>query len=415
MKNNYILGAFLFSTFLSAQLNFTPVNIKTTDMLYDKKTDRIYVAIASTNGSNGNSIGVINPHTKSLESTVYVGSDPTVLAISDDSKYIYVGFSGTSTVRRYNVDSKTAEIQFSLGSNTSGPLYANDIKVMPGTNTTIAVSKMQGGTSAPFKGVAIYDEGVQRPTVTMNPNNFTYDSADKIVFPESSLIYGLSTSFSSSQPFRKISVTSNGATDTNSNVYGLTSTARDIEFFENKIYATNGQVVDNLGSNAYLSGTYNSVNGAFSIDSSNRIISFISYYPQTFKRFNLDTYTLIDTTEIQDSENKIATIYCGAGCYAFSTANKIYFATDPILQTGDLTNTSNFTVFPNPASDFININLDKNIKIINIKLADSSGRIIINKDSNDNKLSLKGLKKGLYYITVQDNYGRVHHSKIIKD
>lgn len=415
MKKNYFLLPLLFAGLASAQLNFTALEIKSTDMLYDKITDRIYVAISGANGANGNSIGIINPRTRVLESTTYIGSEPSVLAISDDSKYIYVGFTGTGTVRRYNVQTKAAEIQFSMGNNNSGSLYAKDIRVMPGTNSTIAVSKMQTGTSAPFKGVAIYDNGVQRPVTTFNPNDFTYDSADKIVFPTSSTIYGLSTSFSSSQPFRTIAVSATGAVDTNTNIYGLTNTASDIEFFENKIYATNGQVVDNLGPNAFVSGTYNSVNGPFSINAENRIISFVINYPYSFKRFNLDNFTLIDTTTIQDSDNKLANISCGSGCYAFNTANKIYFSQDPSLATNNVVKNNSLSIYPNPVKDVVNIKTESNITVVNAQLIDVSGKIIFNSNISEGKLDLSGVEKGIYFLKATDKYGKIHNTKLIKN
>ena len=93
MKKNYSILILLIPIFSLAQFNVNIVNVITNDLVYDSNTDRIYVSIPSLNGSNGNSIGIINPDTNILENTVFIGSEPTVLAISNDGQYIYSGFS----------------------------------------------------------------------------------------------------------------------------------------------------------------------------------------------------------------------------------------------------------------------------------------------------------------------------------
>ena len=159
-----IIGA---STLTYAQLQVNTLNLTTNDLVYDSVTNKIYASIPSANGANGNSIGIINPITRVLENTVFIGSEPTILAISDNGQYIYSGFSGTSTVRRFDVSSQTAGIQFSLGSDSStGSYYAEDIEVMPGQATTIAISRKNNGFSPRHEGVVIYDNNVMRPTTT---------------------------------------------------------------------------------------------------------------------------------------------------------------------------------------------------------------------------------------------------------
>ncbi len=88
-----ILGT---SSLTFAQLQVNTLNLTTNDLVYDLVTNKIYASIPSANGSNGNSIGVINPNTYLLENTIFIGSEPTVLAISDNGQYIYSGFSGSS-------------------------------------------------------------------------------------------------------------------------------------------------------------------------------------------------------------------------------------------------------------------------------------------------------------------------------
>ena len=74
MKKNYLLLFFILPMFAFSQFEINTVDVTTNDLIYDSKTDRIYVSIPSSNGSNGNSIGVINPTNYTLENTIFIGS-----------------------------------------------------------------------------------------------------------------------------------------------------------------------------------------------------------------------------------------------------------------------------------------------------------------------------------------------------
>lgn len=95
-----------------------------------------------------------------------MGSEPNKLAISDDGKYLYTGLDGSAAVRRVNIPAKAAEIQFSLGSGLCGQFLAEDIVVLKNNPNSVAISKRNTGCSPRHEGVAIYDDGVQRPTMT---------------------------------------------------------------------------------------------------------------------------------------------------------------------------------------------------------------------------------------------------------
>lgn len=183
----FLLLLFFASSFTSfCQLQVNTIDISTNDLVYDANTDRIYVSIPSENGSNGNSIGVINPTTNKLENTIFIGSEPTVLAIADNGEYIYCGFSGSSTIRRFKVASQTSGIQFSLGTDSStGSYYAEDIEVMPNAPRTIAVSRKNNGFSPRHEGVAIFDDAVMRKNTTSD-----HTGSNKIEFTEQNSLIG---------------------------------------------------------------------------------------------------------------------------------------------------------------------------------------------------------------------------------
>ena len=140
------------------------------DLVYDAQTDRIYASVPSTNGANGNSIGIINPHTAQLDTTIFIGSEPGKLALSDDGTYLYVALNGAAGVRRFAVPTRQAGLQFPLGSDAfTGLYYVEDTAVMPGKPQTITVSRRNTGFCTRYEGVAIYDDDVRRSAVTQDP------------------------------------------------------------------------------------------------------------------------------------------------------------------------------------------------------------------------------------------------------
>src|SRR6185369_12644383 len=111
------------------------VPILASDLIYDPVTQRLYAASPSRAGSSGNSVVPINPTNGSIGSSIFVGSEPSKLARSDNGQYLYVGLDGSSAVRRVSLATQTADLQFSLGTGiiSSGqPNLVADIEVAPG-------------------------------------------------------------------------------------------------------------------------------------------------------------------------------------------------------------------------------------------------------------------------------------------
>lgn len=221
------------------------VTLATNDLIYDKASQKIYASVPSSAGSIGNSITSIDPVTGSIGSSVTVGSEPTKLAISDNGQFLYVGLDGTGAVRRFNLASQTAELQFSLGSDPfSGPYYADDIEVLPGNPQAVAIARMYKTVSPRAAGVAIYDDGVQRPTTT--PGHF--QGSNVIEFSAlSSRLYGYNgetTLFA----FHRMTVDASGVSllDIFDSFMGdlISGFGVDIKFDGGRIYTTTGRVID---------------------------------------------------------------------------------------------------------------------------------------------------------------------------
>ena len=396
---------------LFAQLQVNTVSVTTNDLVYDGVTNKIYASIPSSNGTNGNSIGIINPNTHLLESTIFIGSEPTVLAISDNGQYIYSGFSGTSTVRRFNVATLTPEIQFTLGSDAStGPNYAEDIEVMPSQPNTIAVSRKNNGYSPRHEGVAIYDDGVVRPTTTPD-----HTGSNKIEFTSSTSLIGYNNE-STEYGIRRLSVNANGVSNISVSQSVLTNFYLDFIYYNNKMYATNGKVVD-ITTTPFVSGQFNNALGPVVYDTYYNRVCFASTDGSgniTFNRYNPDTFLLVDSLPISQAFGTPKSIItCGNGCYAFNTNdNKVVIIKDSTLGTDAFNNKAKVSFYPNPTSDYVSI-VSVN-EIIEVNVFDLNGREMNNLIFNNNKINLESLNAGIYLVKIVDINGNTSIDKIIK-
>ena len=209
--------------------------LKANDLAYDAVRGVIYASVPEVSGTTGNSIATIDPATGAVVSSVYAGSDPNKLALSDDASTLYVGLNGANAVRQFSLPGMNFVRQFSLGSSTAdGPRFVEDIDVMPGHPETVAVARQNVGSSAVHEGVAIFDNGVQRPLTTQ-----TFSGSDEIVFGSPTRIYGLGTSIFFG--FHQLAVSAAGVTEetvTPSTFIG------GIQFDGGRVYVSDGHIVD---------------------------------------------------------------------------------------------------------------------------------------------------------------------------
>lgn len=143
--------------------DITPLSLDVNEMVYVPETGKIYASVPSRFGANGNSIAVIDPRAAKVESYVYVGSEPNVLALSPDHTTLYVALDGAQAIRSFDVASNVAGAQFSLASiGGSSSQQVLRMVVSPTNATTVAAvlgNRLFGGDEGI---VAIYDQGVPR-------------------------------------------------------------------------------------------------------------------------------------------------------------------------------------------------------------------------------------------------------------
>jgi subtilisin-like proprotein convertase family protein len=219
---------------------FTRLTLPANDLIYDRNTQRIYASVPSTAGPVGNTITAINPLDGTVAASVFVGSEPNRLAMSDDGQFLYVGLDGAGAVRRLLLPTLPPGLQIPLGNESFfGRRFAEDIAVLPGSPQSYAMSRRFSGFSARHAGVAIYDGATRRSVET--PRTEISNAIEFGSLP--ARLYGYNqetTEFG----FRRMSVDSSGVTIQDATPNLIQQFSADIKFAGGLIYSTPGRVID---------------------------------------------------------------------------------------------------------------------------------------------------------------------------
>ena len=267
------------------------------DLAYDPLRQVIYLSVPGGASSNGNTIASFDLASGQITSSMPAGSNPNVLAISDDSQFLYAGLDGQAAVRRFALPSMQSDLTIPLGRDPFfGAYYALDLVVQPGSSHTAAISLGNFGVSpAAEGGVVIYDDGVAR--IDRAPGWFSGHLLDALAWgPNGQTLYALNNE-DTAWDFYTIAVDANGATIADEfgpaiNIFG----APRIHFDAGNglIYTDAGNVIDPVTSSP--AGSLAAV-GAMVPDSSINAAFFVDdrgSSPAAVISFNLDTQSFKD-------------------------------------------------------------------------------------------------------------------------
>lgn len=211
------------------------------DFLWDPVRQQLYVSILATDSIYPNRLIALDPMTGEVVRSVFVGSNPTQLAISDDASVLYVALDGAAAIRRVDLATFTAGLQFPVGlyRGTNSIVYANDIEVRPGHPGTVAITFQMHGFNGwgPGAEVMLYDDGVPRKLSTWSGATIEFTGPDTL--------YGGGTGGSEgSIGVMRMVVTDSGAVDDSSasdlpGVWG-----GDFAYLDGSMFTTGGGVID---------------------------------------------------------------------------------------------------------------------------------------------------------------------------
>ena len=215
------------------------VELNANDVIYEPVSALLYASVPSAGGIYGNSIVAIDPTSGQITRSVFVGSEPEIMAVSDDGQYLYVSLRGSSSVRRVNLGAFTAGLEFALGAGSIGSaVIVEEILVVPGSPRKVVLSKRNLCCSPRHEGVFVYDDGVQLGASTPG-----HTGSNSIAFSgrPGSLLYGFNNE-TTDAGFRTMVIDGAGVRITHT-VAGIVGGGR-ILGGGGRIYGTNGGIVD---------------------------------------------------------------------------------------------------------------------------------------------------------------------------
>jgi len=161
----------------SAGVGFSVISLSQTsrDMASDHLNRVIYLSVPASAASLGNTVAVLDPASAKIVGEQFAGSNPHVLAISDDSQFLYAAMDGASSVQRFRLPSLDIDVNLSLGSEGFfGPEFALDLGVAPGApHTAAATLGISHASPNAQGGIKIFDDATLRAT-TPNSVDFNY-------------------------------------------------------------------------------------------------------------------------------------------------------------------------------------------------------------------------------------------------
>ncbi len=286
-----------------AQIPFISIPLIAKAIRYDGKRDKIYATVNSLDTAQGNRLVQINPHTGAIENSVFIGSNPNVMALTKDTNYVYVGCDGVSLVKRVNLSTFTVDRSINLGTSTFGAMIAGDLATSYQSPDMVIVVRKNPGISPSFANVVAYKG------TTLLPGQITNTQASCNVIQsanDTTLVYGYQNESSDGQFVVMKADTVAGMTfvSTTHNMYMGTR----IKLENNLVYSDAGKITDPTGSVPAFAGTFSGLGmgSAVAPDAAHNHIYFAapeftgsaSGNDLLIRRYNLQTQTFIDETDI---------------------------------------------------------------------------------------------------------------------
>ena len=321
------------------------ISLRTNDLVYSSTLNKLFVSVPSSVGAGGNSITSIDPTNGAIGTPVFVGSEPNRLALSDDGHSMYVNLDGAFAIRRFDANTQTPGLQFSVGQDQFfGRLNVTDLAVAPGNPNLLAIARSRPGVSPPQAGVAVYDNGVKRPNTGPDHSN----GSDFLAFSATeSKLYGTG-SFSG---LKTMTVDASGiSVSFSSNL----ATAARIKFQNNLIFTSGGQVI-NPDLNTLMGTFTGSSSIAFVPDTTAGRVYFVTQDPQSstnliLKAFNIDTFLLVGSLTIPGvSGSPTSLVRWGANGLAFrTTGDQLFIIQTSLIPSAEPIPTPTPVVSPTP-------------------------------------------------------------------
>ena len=309
------------------------VPIVNNSMVYNPTNGLLYVSVPSSAGpAYGNSVVSVDPQTGAIGTPIRVGAEPNKLAVTDDGKFLWVALDGAAAVRKVDLTTGTAGLQFGFAGNGGiyqPPATVTALLALPGSDNSVIVSTNGNYTTA----AGIYDNGVFRGTPSTTYNFYSAytalqaDGSRSEIYAAAGSTYAVYT-YSASGVTQK--TTASNGTYTN-------YSPADLQITGSRAYTDVGKVYDSesgaLLGTFYQSGTTvaggattadTTLGKAFVLDSATQYGSINQIQIFNLSDFNPTSSAVIPMSVAQTSSSLSTMVRWGTNGLAFRASDGIY-------------------------------------------------------------------------------------------
>lgn len=293
------------------------IALQAIDLVASPSGDVVYAVAGSSDPSFGNRVVALDPLTPAVLWSAPAGSEPQRVVISDDGAFLYVSQGGAQSVLRINIDTRASDLTIPLPTGQR----AEDLVVLPGLPTSLAVSLRNTCCSPRHEGVALFDGDVKRPMMTQDHtgSNRIEPSAN------AERIYGLNNE-TTEFGFRHILVEADGLRQ-ESVFGGLTQGfGIDIVYDGGMVFVTNGQVLD--PEPGTILGTF-PASGVMRPDVANARVYFLE--DGVLTAYDANSFTALDSFAVEGTDFATVMVRFGEDGMAFGGGEGVVFLRSPLV------------------------------------------------------------------------------------
>jgi hypothetical protein len=312
-------------------------DIQASHVIADPVRGVFYATVDGTAAKYANSLVVVDAASASVVTSVFVGSQPWTMALSDDASTLWVSLRGSDEIRRIDLTSGApvpAE-KFHLPEGSFGDLpYAGPMVVLPGTKDSVALSLHYEGLSPSYAGSVVLDNGVARPSQTPG-----HTGASRLTGGPAGWLFGfnnLHTGFG----FYSLKVSPSGLTSTEHEDL-MSGFSTDIVYASGRVYATTGEVVDVASPESPVKAGEFAFSGVavLPLAPAPRLLMLSASFnePVTLRSLDTTTFTQVDSVEypsvdLQEATDLVSTngkSLAFVGGSGFGDPTRLYLLTNP--------------------------------------------------------------------------------------
>jgi hypothetical protein len=323
-RSTFFVGTTAGTTPAGASFAVEALTQPANDLLFDPVNQVFFVSVPGTSTAHGNTVTALDLSGKVISSQ-FVGSEPQVLALAGDSSFIYVGNKASVNVQRVALPAMTSDVSYTVGGEFSGPFFPLDIEVAPGAPHTAAVTIGGNGFPAARDGLAIFDDGTERPTLAQG----LFNSFDTVQWGTDASTLLAATNSISTFDFFTLAVNASGVTLSHDFPGVLFGLAKRIHFepSKNLVYADSGQIINpatGTVTGSFITPQFFNSTLMVPDAAGNRayfLTQSFSSTTVTLQSFNLTTLALVDSTTINNVNGNIGRLVrWGQNGLAFNTS-----------------------------------------------------------------------------------------------